>query len=193
MYSFLDSMTFSNEMMDSIYLTSTIIEMILYAISFVFKSIAIYMLSKKNGFKHLYLSFIPFLNFILLGKLVGKMILWGKPVKNIGVFVCIFTALEFALGIFYSLDTYADILQLSLEFITQGTVIIDRSFINNLYQNAVLYYVIEIVYTIITIAKIFFDVSLVFALFKKYAQQNYILFSILSIYVWFLPFCNKKE
>ena len=51
MYSFLDSMTFSNEMMDSIYLTSTIIEMILYAISFVFKSIAIYTLSKKNGFK----------------------------------------------------------------------------------------------------------------------------------------------
>ena len=113
------------------------------------------------------------------------MILWGKPVKNIGVFVCIFTALEFALGIFYSLDTYADILQLSLEFITQGTVIIDRSFINNLYQNAVLYYVIEIVYTIITIAKIFFDVSLVFALFKKYAPQNYILFSILSIFIEF--------
>lgn len=182
---FLDSMNFSDEMLVNIELTSTVINMILYVISFVFKAIAIYTLSKKNGFKHLYLSFIPFLNFILLGKLVGKMILWGKPINNIGVFVCIFTALEFAVGIFFSLNTYATLMKIVLEFVTKGTVIIDNSFINMLYQNAVLWYLLEIVYLITSIAKIFFEVSLVFALFRKYAPQNYILFSILSIFIEF--------
>ncbi len=167
------------------YLTSTIINMILYVISYVFKSIAIYTLSKKNGYKHLYLSFIPFLNFILLGKLVGKMILWGKPINNIGIFVCIFTALEFVVGIFYSFDVYVGIVRLALEFITQGTVIIDMTFANFLTENAVMYYLIEILYAIVSIAKIFFEVSLVFALFRKYAPQNYILFSILSIFIEF--------
>ncbi len=166
-------------------LIGQILGVILYIIAYPFKSIAIYKMSKKKGFKHLYLAWIPFLNFILLGKLVGKMLIFGKPINNVGVFVTIFAILEVVVGIFYFLPEYLDSLRIILEFITQGTVIIDMTFANFLRNNLVLAYLLEIGYTIISVAKIFFDVSLIFAIFRKYAPKNHVLFSILSIFFEF--------
>ncbi len=169
-----------------VYLTSTVIEIILYVVSYVFKSIAIYVLSKRNGFKKLYLAFIPFLNFILVGKLIGKIILWGKPVKNIGVWVCVFSALEFVIGIFYGLETYVEILRMVLELFTKGTVVINSTLVDFIYGNTILLYALEISYAIVGIGKIFFDVSMMFALFRKYVPQNYFLYGMLSIFFDFM-------
>ncbi len=177
------------------YETSTLIvyilTTILYIISFIFKSIATYTLSKKNGFKHLYLAFIPFLNYILIGKLVGKIILWGQPIKNVGVWVCIVSSISFVVGAFLSLDTIMWVIVKVLELLNPGaTVIVDTSFIDPIitaiYNNYILYYGLEIISMIASIAKIFFEVSLIFALFRKYKPQSYILFSILSIFMEFM-------
>ncbi len=165
---------------------ASVINFVLCVIAFVFKSIAIYSLSKKNGFKKLYLAFIPFFNFILLGKLLGKVLVFGRPVKNIGVWVCVFAILEFVVGVFYLLGYYVDLLEEVLSLITKADVTIKVALVDFIYGNAILYYVLKTTYNIVGLGKIFFDVSMMFAIFRKYVPQKYFLYGLLSVFFDFM-------
>ena len=171
-------------LMNEVYITTigNIINFLLLAVSFVFKSIAIYVLSKRNGFKKLYLAFIPFLNFILVGKLIGKIMVFGRPIKNIGVWVCIVSALEFLLGF----STYVGVLEDVLSLVLNASVTINVPLIDKLEQNLSLSYALLIASLVVSIVKIFFNVSMMFALFRKYVPQKYFLYGILSVFFDFM-------
>ena len=47
---------------------SLVVEVLFWLVGHLFLSFAILHLSKKQGYKKLWLSFVPFVNFILLGK-----------------------------------------------------------------------------------------------------------------------------
>ena len=54
---------------------------------FILKGIGLYTLSKKNGVDKAFLSFIPFVSYYQLGRLVGQMSVFKVKVKNLGIIV----------------------------------------------------------------------------------------------------------
>ena len=70
-------------------LISFISDIVVWLVGHLFLSFAIFIMCKKQGFKKLWLSFIPFINLIPLGKLVGKTTVWGVKLKNVGFWACI--------------------------------------------------------------------------------------------------------
>ena len=96
--------------------------------------------------------------------------------------MCVFSALEFLLGF----SGYVEILEEFLNLILNATVTINVPLIDMLEQNFVISSVLSIAYLIIGLAKIFFDVSMMFALFRKYVPQKYFLYGILSVFFDFM-------
>jgi hypothetical protein len=168
-------------------LGSYLFSILLTIVSFIFKGIAVYTMAKRRGFKRLYVAFIPFLNFILIGKLIGNIIVWGKPLKNLGLWVCIFAILEFVVGIFYSLEVFVVLAELILGALTNTEVTISLGVFQALITpGAFIYVFIDILYSVISLAKIFFDINLMLAIFRLYRPQSSFLYAIVSIFFEFM-------
>lgn len=182
----------SEEMIAEIYAFSMIwgeiINIILTLVGFIFKSIAIYTMSKRAGLKQLYLAYIPFANFILLGRLIGKVIIWGRPVKNMGVWLMIVGILAFITNTLYNLDAYVVIFAMAVEFLT-GRVVESITLPGILNQLLVakgnFYFGVEIVNAVLSLAKIFLEVNIIFSIFKKYRPDKALFFALVSIFIEF--------
>ena len=58
---------------------SNLVSIVVSLALFVLKGVAIYTMAKRRSFDKLWMAFVPFLNFILLGKIIGKVVeLRGK-------------------------------------------------------------------------------------------------------------------
>ena len=151
--------------------------------AYVFKCIALYTMAKKQNLKNIWMCFVPFLNFIVIGKLIGEAVVWGVKVKNIGLIVCILSFVSFVLSLAYNFRTFADMF---LKVPDGGSVTFTSGFLNFLYNinstskviNVVLYFF----NMILSLAQIVFEVSMIFLIFRKYNPQRAMLFSILSIF-----------
>ena len=159
---------------------SLVVGVLFWLVGHLFLSFAILHLSKKQGYKKLWLSFIPFVNFILLGKVVGKTVVWGVKLKNVGFWVCITSAVSALFSFLINLGYYVSL----FEYIFNVTVEVSSKFIYSWLtaENPVwtlLYYASSI----IDIAYIFFFVSLVFLTFRLYNPQRSFLYAILSVFV----------
>lgn len=151
--------------------------------AYVFKCIALYVLSNRQRLKNKWMCFVPFLNFIIIGKLIGKSVIWGLQIKNVGVVVCILSLVNFLFSIAYNFKPMANL----IFNVAEGQKIIySNAFLNFLYEinstssviNIFLYYV----KFFIGIAEIVFEVSMIFLVFRKYNPQRAMLFGILSIF-----------
>lgn len=151
--------------------------------AYVFKCIALYTMAKKQNLTNKWMCFMPFLNFIVIGKLIGEAVVWGVKVKNIGVIVCVLTFISSLFSFAYGFKDFAD---LFLKVPAGEHVSFANGFLNFLYNidstskavNVVLYFL----NMILGLAQIVFEVSMVFLIFRKYNPQRAMLFSILSIF-----------
>lgn len=150
---------------------------------FVFKCIALYTMAKKQNLSGKWMCFVPFLNFIVIGKLIGEAVVWGVKVKNIGLIVCILSFVSFVLSLAYDFKIVADLFY----GVKNGQYIVfGNAFLNFLYNiestakviNVILYFF----NMILNLAQIVFEVSMIFLIFRKYNPQRAMLFSILSIF-----------
>lgn len=180
---------------------------IFWLVGHIFLSIAIYHMTKKQGYKKLWLSFIPLVNFIPLGKLVGKTTVWGMKIKNVGLWASI-------TGIIYAVFTFilkfGDYVEI-FEFLFNVTVIFENQFLVSWVELtttspveievtrvvANVYMILSALYDVASIANLFFYVSLVFLVFRLYCPQRSFLFSILSVFIdplfgIFLFVCRKN-
>ena len=177
------SSLFSISSVAMIQLISLFIDYGLMIAAYVFKCIALYTMAKKQNLNNKWMCFVPFLNFIIIGKLIGKAVVWGIQVKNIGLIVCILSFVSFIFSLAYSFRTFAN---LFLNVAEGQSVTFSNGFLNFLYNvnstskviNIVLYYL----KFFIDLAEIVFEVSMVFMIFRKYNPRRAMLFSILSIF-----------
>jgi hypothetical protein len=88
---------------------------------FILKAIAIKTLAKNKGLDKLYLAWIPFFNYILLGKVIGTCFLFRKRVDNIGILVTIATLTCFVVGALLDLGYYVRDLEYLFNFTTCRT------------------------------------------------------------------------
>ena len=173
---------------------SIISSAIFWLVGHIFLSIAIYHMTKKQGYKKLWLSFIPLVNLIPLGKLVGKTTVWGMKIKNVGFWACITTAVSFVSNILLEIGYYVYL----FEYAFNVTVEVTNEFLYLwMIQDNIFWEAFNLISLAFDLAYIFFYVSLVFMVFRLYCPQRSFLFSILSVFIdplfgIFLFVCRKN-
>ena len=136
-------------------------------------------MAKRRNFDKLWMAFVPFLNYVLLGKLIGKVIIWGKEVKNLGLLVCITTAISMILGYAVDLGYYVYVIEQSFK--------VDVVFASNFFQTWVMqtglfWTITYYVYLVIDIINVILTCWMIFVIFRKYAPERSFLYSLLSIF-----------
>lgn len=153
---------------------------VFWLIGHVFLSLAIYTMTKKQGFKKLWVSFIPFYNLIPLGKLVGKTTVWGVKLKNVGVWACIMGIVSTVVTFIIDLGYYKDL----VEFVFPVKIQITSEFLISWTEQTSLEWLIAYyVSFVIDLAYIFFHVSLVFMVFRLYNPNRALIYAIISVFI----------
>lgn len=152
------------------------VALIVYGGLYILKAIAVCKMAKKRGFKNWWLGMIPYANYYMLGKLAGPVRIFGIDVKNVGLFLLIFSAFIDAYNLMAAL-TFIPVISVSVITIILNTI----SYFS---------YIIELAYYICYFA-------LVFALFGKYTPEKRFLFTVLSFIqvlfpIFLICIMNKK-
>ena len=177
-----DYVTLLNQITSSreYYIFSTLLEIAIWVLGHVFLSIAIYTFAKKNGYKKLWVSFIPFFNLILLGKVIGKTVVWGKAINNIGFWACITGLVATIVNFLIDFGYYVSL----FEVIFNCEVSFTSAFINAWVNGESLAWVILYYGSgLFDIAYIFFEVSLIFMVFRLYCPEKSFVYALLSIFI----------
>ena len=150
-------------------------------IAYLFMAFGIYTMAKRQNLKKTWLAFIPYFNFILLGKVLGMAIVWGKPIKNVGLWVAI-TGLISALfnavlNYGYYLYVFEQLFSVTVYFKTDSFLYLLAS------GKGAFYTILNYVSFIPDIAYIFFYVSIVFMVFRTYAPERALLYSLASVFI----------
>ncbi|MDY4676866.1 MAG: hypothetical protein SO373_06950 [Candidatus Borkfalkiaceae bacterium] len=149
---------------------------------YVLKAVAIFLMAKKCGLKNKWMSFVPYLNFVILGKLAGKVRIFGFAFKNIGLFYAILLA--------------ASHLIVVLESVASALFNYHPGATTQLFYQVMLY-VSAIVNWPLSIIELLCFVTLCFGLYGRYTPDRRILFSFLSCFNFIFPIIliaihNKK-
>lgn len=161
---------------------SSITSLIMMIVGYVFKGIAVYAMAKRENLKNKWFAWIPFLNYVLIGKLIGKAVVWGVEIKNLGLWVCLTSFFNFLMNALLNAGFYVTLLNEMMN----GSAIIKAAnpFIEEwLNQSGVLWTVCFYLNSAVNLVYIFMYVSLVFLVFRQYKPERSLLFSILSIFV----------
>lgn len=162
-------------------LVSFLITSLITILVFVLKAIAIRTMAKNKGLDKLYLAWIPFFNYILLGKVIGTVFLFRKKVNNVGVLVTIFALICFVVQTLLNLGYYVQEISpfLGIKSIDYGSVFVE----NWMYEEGVFYNVIEFIYFILSLINTVLTVSLIFFVFRKYAPERALIYAIVSVLI----------
>ena len=156
-----------------------LISIILSIALFVLKGVAIYTMAKRRDFDKLWMAFVPFLNYVLLGKLIGKVIIWGHEVKNLGLLVCITTAVSMLLGYAIDLGYYVYVIEQALKV----DVIFATGFMQNwVLQTGLIWTITYYVYLVIDIINVILSCWIIFVIFRKYAPERSFMYSLIAIF-----------
>ena len=161
---------------------SLIVSLLIAFVGFLLKAIAIFIMAKKQGLKNKWFAFVPFLNYVLLGKLIGPIRIFRVKMKNAGLFLAI---VSFSLEVVYillNLGYYKAV----LETIFPISISVSTEFARAWFAGeGVLYIFVHIIGYILNIAEIFISISLIFAIFRKYAPEKMFLYGLISVFIDF--------
>lgn len=149
---------------------------VIYLACFIFKGIGLYTISRREHIGKPFMAFIPFLSYYLLGKIVGRVKIFGYHVKNLGLITMIAYILYVALSLSYQLLMYWDNF---VNLFTNKTIGEFPQLYGSVWVDVVLY-VVELFVQLIYIVA---DVFLIMAFFRYYGKRNQLLYTLLSIFV----------
>lgn len=149
---------------------------------YVLKAVAIFLMAKKCGLKNKWMSFVPYLNFVVLGKLAGRVRLFGVTIGNIGLFYAIF------LGAWHLISV--------LESVASALFTYNPSSATQLFYQIMAYVSLLTNWPLMLIEIICF-VTLCFGLYGRYTPNRRMLFTFLSCFNFIFPIIliaihNKK-
>lgn len=180
---------FVNEINTNTFTVYTLISLIIsysvIVIFYVFASVGIYTLAKRNNFQNKWMAWIPFLQYYVLGKLADRVTIFGSAVKNAGLITAIITFFNFVYNTVFNILVYTEPIK---EYFAGNSVeiVVSKGL-----------YIMSVVSIFIEIAEIFFIVSLLFAFFRKYNPRYAFLFTICAVFFdiggLFIFLCRNKE
>ncbi|MBQ2717814.1 MAG: hypothetical protein IJF75_04380 [Clostridia bacterium] len=138
---------------------------------YIFKSIAIFLMARNNQVKNSWLAFVPFANFLVLGKLTGPIRIFSLKVKNIGVLLSISLFIACVISNFIDIYCYYDEFYI---LITQGYIPEEIT-----YVPSVLFTVFSTIDTVLYFVLIVFIVWFNICFVSKFSKKHTILLSII--------------
>ncbi len=164
-------------------------------VGFLLKAIAIFIMAKNQGLKNKWFAFVPFLNYVLLGKIVGPIRIFNVRLNNAGLWMAITTFSMEVMYAFLNLGYYAYVLETLYPISIMPSSEFGIAWFNG---EGILYFIVKMLVSILSIVEIFLSVSLIFAVFRKYAPERMFLYGIISVFFEFffgvllLMVANKK-
>ena len=150
---------------------------------FVLQGVGLYVMAKRRNLTKKWLAFVPFANLYLIGKLTGACSVFGRKMAHAGVFTMVAQLVASALvsfTIYVELVLfvgYGDCIAyngVSLDWIGLPQNVV---WMASYYRNCdMLVSVIGLIYELLLLI-------LVMGLFKKYSPKNYMVLSILSLFI----------
>ena len=149
----------------------------------VMQGFGLYTMGKKRGMTKKWMAFVPFLNILFLGKLVGECDVFGQKMKRAGIYTMIaqiVTTLLSAASIaslYYLVIVHGEPQYTALDMPFWSGLTGFAKFVEEFYS--ISYYILMIVelVTIILMA------ILLMGLYKQYSPRNYMLFGMLGIFI----------
>ena len=173
---------------------------------YVFRSIGLYVLAKRNGVKKAFLAWIPFLWINIACKLAGDFRIFSKKISELTLlFTILFTVGE-VLSLFYMFLDYFPLIGYflsggsiyfgtapTIEHLTYSSSGLTGTYVLSNYVNPyasidfTLFYAIietlDIITMILSLVTIFIKVNVFISIFRKFWPQHFILASIFSLIV----------
>lgn len=162
---------------------------------YVLRSVGLYKLASKANVKGAWLSFIPFVWVYVACKLIGTIILFGRPLKQGAVIFAVIYSVGELLSLFYNCMVYVPVISY---YVQGGTVYLNEgvagavkyasglylgsNFINP-YGTGILLF-LRVIYYLINVSNllnVFIEITVFFGLFRKYWPAHYILATLLSV------------
>lgn len=178
---------------------------VLFAVVYVFEAVALWEISGREGFKHRWMSFVPFLNTYYIGVLSEKNRIYNIPAKRFSLvlaileFICVglFIFNYVCSGIVFSSGLYVKVTQsdmiTGLEYIAgyQASAAIQGTWLAWVFDNFGTY-----VLNWFNLAYVLFHVFVVISFFQTYASRYYIVYSLFSVFMpvkGILMFVSRKN
>ncbi len=159
--------------------TTIIISAITELVFFIFKGIGLFVMSKRQNMSCAWFSFVPFLSYVQMGRLVGEVKLFGTRTKQLGLFV--------AISMFVT-NVCSWIADIGTWFEPFKQMVTTSKFDYTLYQNTMnnvspVFSTLNIISAFSDLVYIVFWVFLLVAFFRYYEPKHPTLYILLSIFL----------
>lgn len=149
---------------------------------FTFKGIGLFVLSKRQGVSHAWLSFVPFASYVQMGRLIGEVRLFGSRTKHLGLFVAISSFVTQASSIVLDILLYLEPFKMLVSTATFDEAIVNT--VNYALDNMTpLMNALDIISTFASIINIVLEVFLIIAFFRYFEPKHPTLYALLSIFL----------
>ena len=155
---------------------------------FVLLGIGLYTMAKNRQMQQKWLAFVPFARYILMGRLIGEIKLFGKKTSKFGLITCLVVLVAQAVTFALTFFEYFPIIALILK---DGSATLLPTETGELAVVGAGYapWALTLI-TVINYLSLFTDIASILALitiyielFKRYAPDHYILYAVLSIFI----------
>lgn len=170
---------------------------------FLLQGFGIWKMAKNRGWKKKGLAFVPFANYLYMGKLAGDCFFFSQKVKKMGLFVMI-------AQIFATVFSFMLLAAVSYLFLVEGEPIISDDFGIPYWGGSGFSKTVEKFYnvgagyafgiSILSILQLVYEIMLLIlmiGLYKKYTPKNYMLLSILGVFIpmsrYIIIFCLRNK
>ena len=160
-----------------------LIGVILFVTAFIMQGFGLYKMAKNQGLKYKALAFVPFLNVWYMGKLAGKCYFFGHRVKGVSVYAMtaqivtiLLTVMRIVAEVYLRLEVGAP-QESDLGFMWPKNLTGMAAHVSTFYD--VVGYILPIIQLIFEI----FFIVLAMGLYKKYTAKNYMVFSMLTLFI----------
>ena len=155
---------------------------------FLLQGFGLFAMANRRKMKKKWMAFVPFANVYLMGKLAGDCAVFGRRMKNIGLYAMIAQIVAFCLGVLsltvtaFLFGRYGGYIQSTGSSLGWMDLPAEAVWMENYYRNGdLLTGLVQIVYTA-------FMLILLIGLYKKYSPKNHMLLAVLILFVPFARF-----
>lgn len=176
---------------------SLIIGASIWTLLFLLQGAGLWIMAKNRGWKNKGLVFVPFVNYLYISKLAGVCNFFSQKIKNMGIFVMIaqIVATLFSVALLTA-KTYLFVVDGEPVFLDDyGTLYWGAAGVaarvEDFYNiGSSISYILQLIYEIMLLI-------LTMGLFKRYAPKNYMLLSLIGVFIpmsrFIVIFCLRNK
>ena len=167
-----------------------------YLVCYFLMSYSLYVMAKRKGLSKLYMAFIPFVRYLIAGKLIGNVYMFGRRTDKIGLFALIVTAVYTFCTVYTTVYSYYFVVEALISklpvVITDTNVFINGHALSSLQEAyipmffTILGTVLDILSSVCTLAWIYIMYTFWNGFFIKYKPGRSTMYTIVALFASFI-------